>query len=135
MWQVMDLSAASISEGPKGLFGRVQISTSCVRDNLVAAGGFRGELAITNMEAGAGLAFRWASALRAATPVWMDLFSVGVQASLALPCNLTHMLCVIAQHVCDICGKCHHQRHRDIRGAVGSDARHDVQQRHVAARL
>ena len=68
MWQVMDLSGARTIEGhDKSLLGRVQVSTSCVRGNLVAAGGFKGELAVTNMEAGAGLAFRCAGALRLCT--------------------------------------------------------------------
>lgn len=64
----MDLSGACTSEEFQKNLARVQISTSCVRGNLVAAGGFKGELAITNMEAGAGLAFRCAVVLRPAMP-------------------------------------------------------------------
>ena len=56
----MNLSGACTSEEIQKVLGRVQISTSCVRGNLVAAGGFKGELAITNMEAGAAVAFRCA---------------------------------------------------------------------------
>ena len=56
----MNLTGCCTSEEIQKVLGRVQISTTCVRGNLVAAGGFKGELAITNMEAGAGVAFRCA---------------------------------------------------------------------------
>lgn len=48
--QVMDLSGAPSSSSrlfAPGL-GRVVVSTLCVRDNLIAAGGFNGDLVIRN---------------------------------------------------------------------------------------
>lgn len=61
MWQVLDLSGGALEErasGREARLGHVKISTSCVRGNLVAAGGFNGELAVANLEAGPGVAFR-----------------------------------------------------------------------------
>jgi len=70
--QVLDLSGAPQDAGHAG---RVRVTTSCVRGNLVAAGGMNGELAVANLEDGPGPAFRWrcaAPAVRApgcATPL------------------------------------------------------------------
>ena len=54
--QVLDLSGAPQDAGHAG---RVRVTTSCVRGNLVAAGGMNGELAVANLENGPGPAFRW----------------------------------------------------------------------------
>lgn len=45
--QVLDLSGSSTDSRASG-FGRVQISTFCVRHNLIAAGGFAGELIVAD---------------------------------------------------------------------------------------
>lgn len=45
--QVMDLSGGSRRSFAPGL-GRVVVSTLCVQDNLIAAGGFNGDLVIRN---------------------------------------------------------------------------------------
>ena len=45
--QVMDLSGGSSRSFAPGL-GKVVVSTVCVQDNLVAAGGFSGDLVIKN---------------------------------------------------------------------------------------
>ena len=45
--QVMDLSGGSRRSFAPGL-GRVVVSTLCVQDNLIAAGGFNGDLVIKN---------------------------------------------------------------------------------------
>ncbi|BDA49641.1 Uncharacterized WD repeat-containing protein C2A9.03 [Coccomyxa sp. Obi] len=47
--KVLDLSGASTDSRTPG-FGRVQISTFCVRHDLVAVGGFAGELIIANLK-------------------------------------------------------------------------------------
>ena len=76
MWQVLDLSGGALEEranGREARLGHVKISTSCVRGNLVAAGGFNGELAVANLEAGPGVAFRSA--------LFFDRFATSLQAS------------------------------------------------------
>jgi hypothetical protein len=47
--KVLDLSGASTDSRLSGL-GRVQISTFCVRHDLMAAGGFAGELIVANLK-------------------------------------------------------------------------------------
>lgn len=46
--QVMDLSGAPSSRSFAPGLGRVVVSTLCVKDNLIAAGGFNGDLVIRN---------------------------------------------------------------------------------------
>ena len=44
----MDLSGATSSRSFAPGLGRVVVSTLCVKDNLIAAGGFNGDLVIRN---------------------------------------------------------------------------------------
>ena len=56
---VMDLDGGSSRGGVTvGDFPRVQVSTTCVKDGLVAAGGFAGELVVLATDTGASASTR-----------------------------------------------------------------------------
>ena len=61
--QVLDCSSLAGESGAMGANGRAQISTFCARHNLLAAGGFAGELDVAHIHR-PGLLCRW--------PCWRD---------------------------------------------------------------
>ncbi len=108
---MLDLSGGALEEranGREARLGHVKISTSCVRGNLVAAGGFNGELAVANLEAGPGVAFRSAlfvdcfpTSLETLQYIQKDMCVSTTEAWLGLPCAAENADAEDGRLVCD----------------------------------